>query len=102
MTIPAAQPLVFGEGNALLGWYHGPAAANARDLGVVICAPHGYGSLCVHWGLRLLAERLAAQGLPTVRFDYHGTGDSLGDDRLPGRVPAWLESSWSVGTPGRL
>lgn len=75
-----------------MGWVHPAAAQQARDLGVVVCAPQGYDSLCVHWGLRLLAERLATAGFPTVRFDYAGTGDSLGDDRQPDRVTAWLAS----------
>ena len=24
-----------------------------------------------------------------LRFDFHGTGDSAGDEREPGRVAAW-------------
>ncbi len=79
-----------------MGWVHAPSKEGARDLGVVICAPQGYDSLCVHWGLRLFGEQLASEGFPTVRFDYHGTGDSLGDDRMPGRVPAWLQSIGSA------
>lgn len=83
---------MFGARHDLLGWYHPPEPGLARDLGVVLCAPNGYESLCVHWALRILAERLAAHGIPTVRFDLAGTGDALGDDRDPGRVPAWLGS----------
>ncbi len=92
MILLPAEPLVFGEENGLMGWVHSAAPQEARDLGVVVCAPQGYDSLCVHWGLRLFAERLAIAGLPTVRFDYHGTGDSLGDDGQPDRVNAWLAS----------
>ena len=83
---------MFGEANDLMGWYHAPAPAHARDLGVVVCAPKGYEELCVHWALRILCEQLAAKGIPAVRFDYHGTGNSLGGDATPGRVPAWLAS----------
>lgn len=83
---------MFGARHDLMGWYHPPDPALARDLGVVLCPPNGYESLCVHWALRVLAERLAGNGIPTVRFDYHGTGDALGDDRDPGRVAAWLSS----------
>ncbi|MBV9394693.1 MAG: alpha/beta fold hydrolase [Methylobacteriaceae bacterium] len=39
-----------------------------------------------------LAAMIAAAGLSVLRFDYHGTGDSLGDDREPGRVEAWRQS----------
>lgn len=78
-------PVVFG---GCFGWLH-PAAGNR---GVVLCAPHGYEELCVHrqWGH--LAQRLADAGLPTLRFDYHGTGDSVGHDEEPQRLRAWLDS----------
>ena len=78
-------PVVF-EGCA--GWLH-PAAGNR---GVIICAAQGYEELCTHRPMRGLAERFAEAGLPTLRFDYAGTGDSMGDERDPARVRAWLDS----------
>lgn len=78
-------PVVF-EG--CFGWLH-PAAGNR---GVVLCAPHGYEELCVHRQWAALAERLAAAGLPTLRFDYRGTGDSAGHDEEPQRLRAWIDS----------
>ncbi len=36
-----------------------------------------------------MAERLCAEGFAVLRFDFHGTGDSAGDERDPGRVEAW-------------
>ena len=69
-------PVVF---DGCFGWLH-PAAGNR---GVVLCAPHGYEELCVHRQWASLAERLAAAGLPTLRFDYRGTGNSVGDDEEP-------------------
>ncbi|HXI57272.1 MAG TPA: alpha/beta fold hydrolase [Polyangia bacterium] len=92
----SGQPCWFGGAEApLFGWYH-PAAATetvaARDLAVVICPPFGYEAVCAHRGLRALAETLCGAGLPVLRFDYHGTGDSSGDDRQPERVKAWLAS----------
>ena len=78
-------PVVF-EG--CFGWLH-PAAGNR---GVVLCAPHGYEELCVHRQWAALAERLAAAGLPTLRFDYRGTGDSVGHDEEPQRLRAWIDS----------
>ncbi|MGE0424546.1 MAG: alpha/beta fold hydrolase [Reyranellaceae bacterium] len=78
-------PIVF-EGCA--GWLH-PAAGNR---GVIVCAAQGYEELCTHRPIRGLAERFAEAGLPTLRFDYPGTGDSIGDERDPARVRAWLDS----------
>ncbi|TWT01179.1 alpha/beta fold hydrolase [Reyranella sp. CPCC 100927] len=78
-------PVVFG---GCFGWLH-PAAGNR---GVVLCAPHGYEETSVHRAWGALADRLAAAGLPTLRFDYHGTGDSVGSDEDPQRLRAWLDS----------
>lgn len=70
------------------GWYHPPSGAGART-GVVLCNALGAEMLCAHAGWRQLAIRLAAAGLPTLRFDYAGTGDSSGDDRDPDRLGVW-------------
>ncbi|HEY2902480.1 MAG TPA: alpha/beta hydrolase [Polyangia bacterium] len=92
------RPFWFGAAEApLFAWYHPPAAVAdgdgvAGDLAVVICPPFGYEAICAHRGLRALGDTLARAGLPVVRFDYHGTGDSSGDDRQPDRVAAWLGS----------
>jgi pimeloyl-ACP methyl ester carboxylesterase len=58
---------------------------------VVICNPLGYEAMSAHRSLRQLAERLAGAGLPALRFDYRGTGDSSGDPGEPGRVRAWID-----------
>lgn len=78
-------PVVF-EG--CFGWLH-PAGGRR---GVVLCAPHGHEGLCLHRAWKGFAETLAAAGMPALRFDYHGLGDSAGDDADPGRVRAWLDS----------
>jgi len=59
-------------------------------MGVVMCPPLGHEMLCTHRAYRHLAERLAANGFPVLRFDYHGTGDSPGTDLDEDRVGAWL------------
>jgi pimeloyl-ACP methyl ester carboxylesterase len=81
----AMRPVVFDE---CFGWLH-PASGRT---GVVLCNPFGYDALCTHRGWRKLAERLAAAGMPVLRFDYPGTGDAAGAEDDPGRVDAWIES----------
>jgi pimeloyl-ACP methyl ester carboxylesterase len=78
-------PIVFG---GCFGWYH----PGRGDLGVVLCGPHGYEDLCVHRHWRGLAQDLSHHDLPTLRFDYPGTGDSAEDDETPDRVRAWVDS----------
>lgn len=87
-----STPIWIGDDAALsFGWYHA-ATGDQREVGVVLCNPLGYEAMCTHRTYRLLAERLASEGFPVVRFDYHGTGDSAGTETDPGRVNAWQES----------
>src|SRR6516225_1390301 len=79
------EPVVF---DGCFGWLH---PANGRH-GVVLCNPFGYDALCTHRGWRRLAQRLAARGMPVLRFDYPGAGDSLGDEEDPRRIEAWIDS----------
>jgi pimeloyl-ACP methyl ester carboxylesterase len=87
--MPHGGPIVFGRD--LFGFFH-PACTAAQGVGVVLCNPLGYDGMCTHRTYGALARHLAAGGFPTLRFDYHGTGDSSGDPRDPGRVRAWIES----------
>lgn len=79
------RPVVFDD---CFGWLH-PAAGKQ---GVVLCNPFGYDALCTHRGWRKLAERIAAAGMPALRFDYPGAGDSAGTEDDAQRVDAWLDS----------
>lgn len=84
-------PLQFGPSDrALFGWYH-PAVGAPRATGIVICNPIGDDYIRAHRTLRHLAERLAADGFSVMRFDFHGTGDSSGDERSPDLVKSWLD-----------
>ena len=55
------------------------------DIGVVMCSAQGFEELCGRKDWRLLADRIAALGLPVLRFDYAGTGDAPGSDADPAR-----------------
>lgn len=86
------QPLYFGTGSRpLFGWLHRPSHA-AGSLCLVICSAFGNEGICSHRSVRHLAERAAAAGIPTLRFDYDGTGDSAGHDYEPDRLAAWIAS----------
>jgi pimeloyl-ACP methyl ester carboxylesterase len=79
-----ALPVAFGRS---FGWLH-PASGSR---GVILCSTNGYEELCCHRPWSTLAHNLAATGLPTLRFDYPGCGDSPEGDDAPERVSAWLE-----------
>ena len=57
------------------GWLH---PANGRTA-VLMLSPWGYEALCFRRAWRMLGDSLAAAGFPALRFDYPGTGDSLGE-----------------------
>jgi pimeloyl-ACP methyl ester carboxylesterase len=46
--------------------------------------------------LRELADNLADAGFPTLRFDYPGTGDSLGATERMGRFDDWVTAAKSA------
>ncbi|MGY0778028.1 serine aminopeptidase domain-containing protein [Azospirillum argentinense] len=83
MTSDASVPVLF---DGCFGWLH-PAGGRR---GVVLCAPYGGEALATHRAWRRFAESLAAVGLPVLRFDYPGTGDSVGEEGDPARLDAWL------------
>ncbi len=86
-------PVIFGKASQpLLGFYHPAEGSAPRGIGIVLCNPLGYETMCAHKTYRHLAERLAARGFPALRFDYHGTDDSSGQPDEPQRLTAWLDS----------
>lgn len=87
-----ATPVSIDSGHGCcLGWFHA-ASQSARAVGIVLCRPLGYEVLCTYGAYSQLATTLAAAGFHVIRFDYHGTGDSAGDDADPDRVGAWRAS----------
>lgn len=77
----SARPLWFGPAEApLFGWWHPPAAPGPLGRpsapAVLICAAVGHEDLATHATLRRLALRLAASGLPVLRYDHPGCGDA--------------------------
>jgi alpha-beta hydrolase superfamily lysophospholipase len=84
------HPLYFPqEDPKLFAWLHEPATAGTAEVGLVICKPFGYEAICAHRSLRAFAEMAAAAGVPALRFDYSGTGDSNDADEQADQVDQW-------------
>ncbi len=97
------HPLYFGEGeSATFGWYHHAPRPIARDCVAVLCAPIGPEYTRSHRTMRHLADRLARCGIPALRFDYHGVGDSPGDELDPDRIEHWKRSIATAVAHARL
>ena len=77
-------------GQRLFGWLGLPDTRNAADLGLVICKPFGYEAICSHRSLRIFAENAVELGLPTLRVDYLGTGDSAEIEPQADQLQAWV------------
>jgi len=69
----------FGDSlQPLFGTYHPAEGEGKSTLGVVLCNPFGEEAIRAHRVFRVLASRLAREGVHVLRFDYFGTGDSSG------------------------
>jgi exosortase A-associated hydrolase 1 len=74
------SPIVFDcEGEELIGVVHRPGGPSPLGVLIVVGGPqYRIGS---HRQFVLLARALAAEGIPAMRFDYRGMGDSAGPFR---------------------
>lgn len=79
------QALTFDcEGDTLVGVLHGVTKPARRGVLIVVGGPqYRAGS---HRQFTLLARHLAGHGVPVMRFDYRGMGDSGGESRTFERV----------------
>jgi len=62
------------------------------NLGVVIVPAFGWEEVCSYRPLRFFARMLAERGLPVLRYDLPGTGDSSGGLLDENLVEAWIQS----------
>jgi alpha-beta hydrolase superfamily lysophospholipase len=86
------EPLYFASGSAQVSaWLHLPRERPRANVGLVICKPFGFESLCAHRSIRAFAEMAADIGVPALRLDYVGTGDSEDIDASADQVDAWVQ-----------
>jgi dienelactone hydrolase len=78
-----------------VGWLHWPRRPRSKDRartpGVVLCSAIGRDEGCSHVTMRLLAEALAREGFPVLRYDHLGCGDSLDLPDDIDALPVWRE-----------
>jgi alpha-beta hydrolase superfamily lysophospholipase len=94
MTPPlaTARPLYFTSGtHRLFGWLHSVPSDVPPPFGLVICKPFGFEAMSAHLSVRAFAEAAADLGIPTLRFDYGGTGDSEDLEPAADQLDAWLQ-----------
>lgn len=79
---PMIAPICFGHAERqLFGLCHAPQGQEqAARPAVILCNAFGQEAIRAHRFQRLLAERLARAGHAVLRFDYYGSGDSMGED----------------------
>ena len=88
----AAEPIYIDSGDhRLFGWLHEPVGDRTANLGLVICKPFGYEVMCSHSSLRAFADSAAEMGVPALRFDYRGTGDSADIDPQADQLQVWTQ-----------
>jgi alpha-beta hydrolase superfamily lysophospholipase len=87
-----ADALYFDSGeHRLFGWFHRPALINPKTFAVVVCKPFGYEAICAHRSIRAFSEAAAALGIPTLRFDCSGTGDSSEINPDADQLAIWVQ-----------
>jgi len=73
--------LRFGHpASSLYGVFHPSGVRGARPRAVLFCNPFGQEAVRIHRFFCVLADRLARAGVACLRFDYHASGESLGED----------------------
>ncbi|MDM0115082.1 alpha/beta hydrolase [Variovorax sp. J22R133] len=84
-------PINFGPSQRrMFGLFHPAEERRVTNAAVLLCYPFGHEALRIHRFYRLMAERLSRQGVAVLRFDYHATGDSPGDDEQ-GEMTGWAQ-----------
>lgn len=83
------EPFYFGKDSRLFGIYH-PADGLANGHAVLIAPPLLNEAMRAHFALRQIALKLSAAGHDVLRFDFSGTGNSLGSP-IDFRPADWVD-----------
>ena len=107
---PFSHPVLI---DGCFGWLHAASSPDQgamlapSDVAVVLCPALGWDGLYSHHGFRLLADQFAVAGIPALRLQYPGTGDSrdLPADGSAEPWHAWQQSlhraaDWMRATTG--
>ncbi len=73
------EPKFIGQDYQQIYTVYHPAQGDAQHYAVLVCNPFGQEYMRSHRAVRTLIAQLSAQGIPCLRFDYLGTGDSSGN-----------------------
>jgi hypothetical protein len=71
-----------------------PLASSATA--VLILASWGFEEMCTRKFWRIIADDLAARNVPSLRFDYPGTGDALDEVDLSAGLSVWEDCIWAA------
>jgi pimeloyl-ACP methyl ester carboxylesterase len=72
--------------------FHPAGGKTQHHVGVVFCPPFGWDEVCSYRSRRVWAQRLSADGYPSIRPTYPSTGDSAGGPHDPARLDAWTDA----------
>ncbi|MGB0496339.1 MAG: non-ribosomal peptide synthetase, partial [Kangiellaceae bacterium] len=88
--LESVSPQFFSDDHSLFGFYYSSQTKRIKNLdkndskqskgAILLCSPILMENINTNWTYRRLATQLANEGFDVLRFDYFGTGDSLGYD----------------------